>query len=361
MALLFGAASCAADNGTVTVTLPADAPDKVVVREDLVSDLVNAVRRTDLKTTTDTLEVKDGKMTISVDDRGPARYVLMLPGNASATLYSAPGENITVDIQSISPLKFTAAGTRLMEDITAIGKATAPFEEEYVALTTAGTPPTQEQINDFMARYDNTLIEFIKGNPNSPAVAYAILNLPADKFMTIFETMTPESKKSILYPYVEKQVQRNKDQIENEKKRSALTSGTIEAPAFTLKDLQGKDVSLSDFRGKWVVLDFWGSWCGWCVKGFPKLKEAYKQYDGKIEVIGIDCNETQEAWRAGVAKHELPWVNVYNPQDSKLLEQYLVEGFPTKVIVNPEGKIADITVGEDPAFYTKLASFVGSR
>ena len=89
-----------------------------------------------------------------------------------------------------------------------------------------------------------------------------------------------------------------------------------------------------------------------------KLKEAYKQFAGKIEVIGIDCNETEEAWRAGVAKNELPWVNVYNPRDSKLLEQYMIQGFPTKVIVNPEGKIADITIGEDPTFYTKLANFV---
>ncbi|MDE6446850.1 MAG: TlpA family protein disulfide reductase [Muribaculaceae bacterium] len=176
--------------------------------------------------------------------------------------------------------------------------------------------------------------------------------------MEASQDRTPEAQKSILYPFVEKQVEATREQLENEKKRNAMLNGTTEAPDFTLKDLNGKDVSLSQFRGKWVILDFWGSWCGWCIKGMPKLKEAYKEYAGRLEVIGIDCNETEEAWRAGVAKNELPWVNVYNPKESTLTSQYLVEGYPTKVIINPEGKIADITVGEDPAFYTKLASFL---
>ena len=47
------------------------------------------------------------------------------------------------------------------------------------------------------------------------------------------------------------------------------------APDFTLKDLQGNDLSLSSLRGKYVVLDFWGSWCGWCIKGIPDMKKYY--------------------------------------------------------------------------------------
>ena len=49
------------------------------------------------------------------------------------------------------------------------------------------------------------------------------------------------------------------------------------APDFTLKDLQGNDLSLSSLRGKYVVLDFWGSWCGWCIKGIPDMKEVLCQ------------------------------------------------------------------------------------
>lgn len=146
---------------------------------------------------------------------------------------------------------------------------------------------------------------------------------------------------------------------EIEKKLEAMQTGDVEAPLFTLKDLQGKDVSLTDFRGKWVILDFWGTWCPWCIKGFPELKDAYKKYGEELVIIGIDCRESEEEWKAGVAKYELPWVNVYNPSDSKLTAEYNVPGFPTKVIIAPDGKIKNITVGHDPAFYEALTKLLG--
>ena len=132
----------------------------------------------------------------------------------------------------------------------------------------------------------------------------------------------------------------------------------VAAPNFTLNDINGKPLSLSDLKGKWVVLDFWGSWCPWCIKGFPALKEAYKEYDGKIEVLGVDCGDTEETWKASVAKHELPWLQVYNPKGTDLTAQYGIQGFPTKFIIDPEGKVANVTVGEAPAFFEVLKSLV---
>ena len=135
---------------------------------------------------------------------------------------------------------------------------------------------------------------------------------------------------------------------------STLTSEN-EAPDFTLTDLNGKPLTLSSLRGKYVILDFWGSWCGWCIKGIPQMKEYYQKYAGKFEILGIDCNDPEEKWKAAVEKYELPWLHVYNPRgDSKVLEQYEIQGFPTKIIVGPDGKIVKTIIGEDPAFYTFL-------
>ena len=135
---------------------------------------------------------------------------------------------------------------------------------------------------------------------------------------------------------------------------STLTSEN-EAPDFTLNDLNGKPLTLSSLRGKYVILDFWGSWCGWCIKGIPQMKEFYQKYAGKFEILGIDCNDPEEKWKAAVEKYELPWLHVYNPRgDSKVLEQYEIQGFPTKIIVGPDGKIVKTIIGEDPAFYAFL-------
>lgn len=351
--------SCAAENKDVTVTLPADGPDKIVVHHDLVSDMLSARRRTDLRTVSDTITSVDGKFTFSLDPKGPAHYMLEISDENVADFYASPGESINVAVETLSPIEYSVSGTQLTEDITAIEKLTAPLDKEYAAMTSSGQQPSEAQMKDLMERYDTTLASFLSKNPDSPAVAYVLLNMRGEDFINAYGNMTAKAKESILMPFVERQAEAARETIEMQKKREAMLNGTTEAPAFTLKDLQGKDVSLSEFRGKWVILDFWGSWCGWCIKGMPRLKEAYKEYAGKVEIIGIDCNETEQAWRDGVAKYELPWVNLYNPKDSGLLEQYLVEGFPTKVIISPEGKIAEITVGEDPAFYSKLARLVG--
>ena len=132
----------------------------------------------------------------------------------------------------------------------------------------------------------------------------------------------------------------------------------VDAPDFTLTDINGKPLTLSSLRGKYVVLDFWGSWCGWCIKGIPQMKEYYKKYAGKFEILGIDCNDSEEAWRAAVDEYELPWLHVYC-SDEKVLKDYDIQGFPTKVIITPEGKIEQMIIGEDPEFYAILDKLLG--
>ena len=128
------------------------------------------------------------------------------------------------------------------------------------------------------------------------------------------------------------------------------------APDFELPDLQGNPLKLSSLRGKYVVLDFWGAWCIWCVRGIPHMKEAYAKYKDKMEILGIDCRDAEPKWKAAVNEYQLPWLQVRCPDDKlqALASQYNIEGFPTKVVIDPEGKIVKVVVGEDPAFYTFL-------
>lgn len=145
-------------------------------------------------------------------------------------------------------------------------------------------------------------------------------------------------------------------QLELERRIARLQQGDVEAPAFTFQDREGKDVSLSDFKGKWVIIDFWGSWCRYCIKGIPALKEAYAKYQPQVEVIGIACRDPKDIWIQALQRYELPWVNLWNPdpKGGKVLQDYSVPGFPTKVIVDPAGKIRNITIGDDPEFYVAL-------
>ena len=136
-----------------------------------------------------------------------------------------------------------------------------------------------------------------------------------------------------------------------------------EAPDFTLNDQNGMALSLSNLRGQYVVLDFWGVWCKWCVKGIPDMKAYYEKYEGKFEILSIDFNDSEEEWRNAIESYDMEWLHVITDEESAeyLAHTYNIEGFPTKIIVDPQGKIEHITVGEDPEFYQYLDDLFGSK
>lgn len=148
------------------------------------------------------------------------------------------------------------------------------------------------------------------------------------------------------------------------KKENAESVQTFEmkAPIFALQDINGDTLRLSDFKGKIVILDFWGGWCPWCIKGFPALKAAYKKYAGHIEIIGIDCNESEADWKKAVAQNSLPWKQVINGSgDHDILSLYGVNAFPTKFIINEKGNIVKMSVGEDPDFFISLEQLLSKE
>ena len=83
------------------------------------------------------------------------------------------------------------------------------------------------------------------------------------------------------------------------------------------------------------------------------MKKYYEKYKDKLEIIGMDCHDTEAKWKKAVADNELPWKHVFVPKDSTVLTDYMVSSYPTKVII-ANGKVLSTVVGEDPKFYELL-------
>lgn len=157
------------------------------------------------------------------------------------------------------------------------------------------------------------------------------------------EASLPEVGASL--PVIEKERSSNADFDPDEKDM---------APDFTLPDANGGEFTLSTLRGQYVILDFWGTWCGWCLKAMPKMKEYHEKYKNKFVMVGVDCGDATAKWKAAVQILNLPWTNVQVGRDNTVSRLYNVKSFPTKVIIDPQGYIVKVINGEDPRFYQLL-------
>lgn len=209
----------------------------------------------------------------------------------------------------------------------------------------------QELMNSIKAKE----LEYVKANTANVLSGFLLASQPIDTTAKYYESLSQEVRDGIFKSKLDRNMEQYQTKLKKQAAKEFIKVGKM-APNFTLTALDGSKVSLYDMApGKYIMLDFWGNWCGWCVKGFPEMKKAYAKHASKMEIVGIDCGDTEEIWRSAVAKHELPWSQLINGQgDNDLTVTYAIEGFPTKILIAPDHTIVDIAMGETPDFYTKL-------
>ena len=309
-------------------------------------------------------------MTFDLDDAAMLYVFGLKDGQLSAdngfAIPALPGEHAVIEGAGDD---FTMGGSQFYRDyeeasnlIKAPQEAARAFVNECQSKYLAGVP--EEEIDrEYEEKYPaleqavaDAVLGYVKAHPDADASAMLLSELGSDaEHIKEGAALLTERARGSLAANMYKGVLAS---IEKEKANQALQEGLEGnlAPDFTLNDINGKPLALSSLRGKWLILDFWGSWCSWCIKGMPKMKEYYAKYAGKLEILGVDCNDTVEKWKNAVAKHEIPWLHVYwdKEKGDNPVDLYAVRGFPTKVVIDPEGKVAKIIVGEDPAFYDYL-------
>ncbi len=194
----------------------------------------------------------------------------------------------------------------------------------------------ESRYNAIQEEMNEVYLSFIKANPSSFMSVvvlnyYAGSNPEVEKIEPVFNQLSSEMKNT-------KEGKTFASRIENLRKTSI---GAI-APEFTQADPAGKEISLTSFRGKYLLIDFWASWCGPCRKENPNVVAAYNQYkDKNFEILGVSLDNKKDAWLGAIEKDGLTWPQVSDIGGWKnaVAQQYAVQSIPQNFLLDPSGKI----------------------
>jgi len=187
---------------------------------------------------------------------------------------------------------------------------------------------------------EKAMVAFVKEKFTSPEIYSVIIY---DKLKQYIDSEGTKGIEDLVSEYLSKSThEKYKASIKEMSDKWAVLAPGQPAPAFTLLDINGKNVSLSDFKGKYVFIDFWATWCGPCRAEIPAYKQLIADYKGhNIVFISMSVDKDKAAWEKMVKEDKFEWLQLHDPQTIKANKKYLVMYIPTFTLIDPDGKIVN--------------------
>jgi peroxiredoxin len=313
----------------------------------------------------DTAEIKDGKFTIAAKASEEGLYRLRFEKQETGFVFINDKSIIqfTADLKdaSLQGLNFSSPANKIFKEFIAAvnyknnNLSTLSKKRDSLQKNSKNDSLKNASITELTAaetNYKKFIIRCIDTISNPIVAAFA---------MGLTRGINPEEVKAILPNLIKRfPAQQNVQDViasytkmitppppssapvvAEQKATGTIAIGNM-APDFTMADTDGKQVSLSSYNGKYVLLDFWASWCGPCRGENPNVVANFNKYKNKnFTVLGISLDEDKAAWFAAIKKDNLTWTHVSDLKgwSNAVAKLYGVESIPFNVLLDPTGKI----------------------
>jgi peroxiredoxin len=327
----------------------------------------------------DTTKIINGKFLFEgkINELTAASLCFTEPHNVilSASIYLEP-TSMKLRIDKNQPYAYELSGTKVEKENIELRKEMEPHEKifqkklEYLndLLTQIqlndNNPSIKDSLNNELGQFfaDQTLgpkmiktrLDFISRHNNYriiPDLLYWLANeesIPIDTLKSIYNSLPEQSKVSLMGELAYKKIEYQ--ELIRKKEENALV-GSI-APDFTMKDTSGKTIRLTEYQNKnYVLLDFWASWCGPCIKEIPKIKNLYEKYNKtELKMISISLDTDSNKWLNAINKYKLDqWPQILNVQNENESAFYInkedlgflynVDAIPHFILIDKQGKV----------------------
>ncbi|MDD3871751.1 MAG: TlpA disulfide reductase family protein [Bacteroidales bacterium] len=311
---------------------------------------------------------KEGRFNLEDTASNPRLLLIQTPGKEYITLLVMDGDdvNLTADRDNVRStisvtgsqqtqlLKELDSETSLaMQQLDSIGRI---YEEQEAK---GDNPMLQQWITDEVGRImdeQRTFVRsFIERHSSEPAsllaLSHQLLQQPIldanndfDLYERVDKELTARFPTSLLVKNLHEFVETIKPQIEAARKIEEMVGNGKPAPEISLPNPEGQEVTLSSFRGKYVLLDFWAGWCAPCRRENPNIVKAYNQFKNKgFEIYGVSLDRDRQEWLDAIKTDKLTWIHVSDLQfwNSPAAKQYGVQSIPANFLIDPNGIIID--------------------
>ncbi|KQS25476.1 TlpA disulfide reductase family protein [Dyadobacter sp. Leaf189] len=300
--------------------------------------------------------------TLNIADR--QKVVLLVEGGenlnvqADGTTRDAKGNGGKAEVSGSKNMEYYAQLDKLMQAFAA--KVTV-WNEEYAAAEEKKDTKKIAEIQQNFTKADQERLTAIKSM--LPEMGTSLVALfAANNFLNPETDLETLKKLAADYEKVQPTPTLAKGFIGQVKRFAGVSVGQ-EAPDFTLNSPEGKPVSLSSLRGKYVLIDFWASWCGPCRMENPNVVRMYDKFKDKgFDIYGVSLDDNEKAWKTAISKDNLKWQHgsELKKWNSGVAQTYGVNAIPATFLIDKDGKIIAKNL-RGPALESKLMELLGAQ